>query len=84
MHHVFRLCMPSWTRGGRPFTWKSSFGTANQHYLGPEEAWAGMDVGVVPRGQGRYVLSALRILEHLGSDPVADTLLYNLIRWTAG
>ena len=56
--------------------------TVNQHYMGPESAWVGMDVGVVPSGNGRYVLSALRLLEHLGSDPVADKILYNIIEWT--
>jgi beta-galactosidase len=53
-----------------------------QNYLGPSPAWWGMDMGVVGHGQGRYVLSALRIVENLGSDPVADTILFNLIRWT--
>jgi hypothetical protein len=41
-----------------------------------------MDMGVVSSGQGRYVLSALRITENLGKDPVADKILYNLIDWT--
>jgi hypothetical protein len=53
-----------------------------QNYLGPASAWYGMDLGVVPYGKGRYVLSALRIVENLGSDPVADKILFNLIRWT--
>ncbi len=43
----------------------------------------GVDAGVVTYGQGRYVLSTLRILENLGSDPVADRLLMNLIRFAA-
>ncbi len=54
-----------------------------QNYLGPGPAWYGMDVGVVSRGRGRYVLSALRLVENLGKDPVADKILFNLIRWTA-
>jgi hypothetical protein len=54
-----------------------------QNYLGPAPAWCGMDLGVVPQGQGRYVLSAMRIVEHLGSDPVADKILFNLIDWTS-
>jgi hypothetical protein len=39
----------------------------------------------MPHGQGRYVLSGLRVLENLGSDPVADKILFNLfnlINWT--
>jgi len=55
--------------------------TQNQHFMGPEEAWAGMEVGVVNHGEGRYVLSALRLIENLGKDPVADCILYNLLRW---
>ena len=53
-----------------------------RNYLGPEPAWCGMDLGVVPHCQGRYVLSSLRVLEHLGSDPVADKILFNMIQWT--
>jgi beta-galactosidase len=53
-----------------------------QNYLGPSPAWYGMDLGVVPQGEGRYVLSALRIVDNLGKDPVADKILFNLIKWT--
>ena len=56
----------------------------SQHYQGPSAAWYGMDIGVVPSGSGRYVLSALRIVENLGKDPVADKILFNLIEWTTG
>ncbi|TWU30859.1 glycoside hydrolase family 2 protein [Novipirellula artificiosorum] len=55
-----------------------------QNYLGPSPAWYGMDMGVVSRGRGRYVLSSLRLLENLGTDPVADKILFNLIDWTTG
>ncbi len=54
-----------------------------QNYLGPEPAWCGMDMGVVSLGQGRYVLSCLRVLDNLGADPVADKILFNLIQWSA-
>jgi beta-galactosidase len=54
----------------------------NQNYLGPGPAWCGMDLGVIRHGEGRYVLSALRLLENLGQDPVADRILHNLIVWT--
>ncbi|MBC8871794.1 MAG: hypothetical protein H8E44_20390 [Planctomycetes bacterium] len=53
-----------------------------QNYLGPSPAWYGMDMGVVSCGQGRYVLSALRVVGNLGTDPVADKILLNLIEWT--
>lgn len=48
-----------------------------QNYLGPSPAWWGMDMGVVTHGKGRYVLSALRIVENLGTDPVADNSLHS-------
>ncbi|MCF7818474.1 MAG: beta galactosidase jelly roll domain-containing protein [Kiritimatiellales bacterium] len=55
----------------------------NQNYLGPEPAFYGMDMGIVPYGSGRYVLNTLRLLENLGSDPVADKILFNLIDWVS-
>jgi len=51
------------------------------HYSGPGESWWGTDVGVVPYGQGRCVVSQLRIIQNLGKDPVADKILYNLIEF---
>ena len=56
----------------------------SQNYQGPSPAWHGMDMGVVRHGKGRYVLSALRIVENLGADPVADKILFNLLEWTTG
>ena len=57
--------------------------THMQCYKGPEPAFYGMDMGVVKHGEGRYVLSTLRLVENLGTDPVADKILFNLINWTA-
>ena len=48
-----------------------------------EPAFYGMDMGVVGHGEGRYVLNTLRLIENLGTDPVADRILFNLIGWTA-
>ena len=53
----------------------------HQSYMGPEPAFYGMDMGVVSYGEGSYLLSALRITPYLGEDPVADKILFNLIRW---
>jgi hypothetical protein len=52
-------------------------------YLGPEPAWWGTDLGVVRQGEGRLVLSALRLVDNLGEDPVADRILFNLIHFAA-
>jgi hypothetical protein len=52
------------------------------HYSGPGESWWGADLAMLPWGQGRCLLSQLRIIENLDKDPVADKLLYNLMKWT--
>jgi beta-galactosidase len=51
------------------------------HYSGPGASWWGSDLAVVPFGQGRCVVSQLRIVENLGKDPVADKILCNLIEF---
>jgi hypothetical protein len=51
------------------------------HYSGPGESWWGADLALVSYGQGHCLLSQLRIIENLGKDPVADKILYNLIRY---
>jgi hypothetical protein len=53
------------------------------HYSGPGESWWGADLAIVPHGQGQIVVSQLRVVEHLGKDPVADKLLQNLIEFVA-
>ena len=34
-------------------------------------------------GAGRFILNTLRIREHLGTDPAADRLLVNLLRYAS-
>jgi hypothetical protein len=51
------------------------------HYSGPGESWWGSDVAIIPLGKGRCLVSQLRIVENLGKDPVADKLLFNIIRF---
>ena len=41
-------------------------------------------MAIVQKGQGRLIVSQLRIVENLGRDPVADKLLRNLIEYCAG
>jgi len=53
-------------------------------YSGPGESWWGSDLAVIPNGKGRAVVSQLRIVENLGKDPVADKILFNLIRFADG
>jgi len=68
------VCSVSWDIG-IPEKW---------NYLGPTEAWWGSDLAVIPFGKGRVIISALRLVENLGTDPVADKILLNLINWAHG
>jgi hypothetical protein len=52
-------------------------------YRGPTEWWHGTDLAVVKHGKGTMILSTLKIVEHLGKDPVADKILFNMIKWSA-
>jgi len=52
---------------------------ATGHYMMGQTAWWGSDILVRRFGAGRVVFTHLRVLEHLGSDPVADRLFVNLI-----
>ncbi|NUM56748.1 MAG: hypothetical protein HUU46_24230 [Candidatus Hydrogenedentes bacterium] len=47
---------------------------------GDDAPWFGEDMLVRRFGSGRMVFTHARVLEHLGSDPVADRLYLNLIR----
>ncbi len=67
--------------GSLTYDWRP-FGL-NRNYTGPGEAWWGSDLVSVPYGKGRMLLSTLHVAEHLGKDPVADKLLYNILRWAA-
>ena len=52
---------------------------ASGNYMVGETAWWGSDILVRPYGSGRIVMTHLRIIEHLGKDPVADRLFVNLL-----
>ena len=66
--------------GSIGFEWFSE--DHKQHYSGPGKSWWGADLAIVPHGEGRAILSQLRIVENLGRDPVADRILQNLIVFT--
>ena len=61
------------------FDWFS--GDHKMHYSGPGESWWGSDLSIVPYGSGSCMVSQFRLLENLGSDPVADLLLFNMIKF---
>lgn len=50
-----------------------------RHYNGPGETWWAADVLEAEIGKGKMLLSTMDILPHLGKDPVAEKLLFNLI-----
>jgi hypothetical protein len=60
------------------FSWEHKL-----HYAGPDESWWGADMAMVPHGKGRCLISELRVLPYLGKDPVADKIVYNMIRFLA-
>jgi hypothetical protein len=64
------------------FDWFPDYDSRKRHYYGPGDTWWGADMASVPVGKGRCVVSQLRLLENLGKDPVADRILFNLVRWT--
>ena len=52
-----------------------------QNFQGVSAAFDGAELTELAHGRGRYVICQYRIVPHLGSDPVADRLLANLLRW---
>ena len=52
-----------------------------RHYNGPGETWWAADVLEAKKGEGILLLSTMDILSHLGTDPVAEKLLFNMIRY---
>lgn len=52
-------------------------------YCKPTGYDAGIVLGAYRHGKGRLILNTLHLLEHLGSNPVADRLLLNLLAWAS-
>lgn len=50
------------------------------HYMTGETTWWGSDILVRRFGSGRIVFTHMRVLEHLGKDPVADRLFVNMLK----
>lgn len=70
--------------GSVSYGWNAGKPVYKRNHLGPEDAYWGADLVATPHGQGRVILSTLRLLPHLGSDPVADRLLRNIVAWASG
>jgi len=52
-----------------------------RHYQGTGDVWSGSDLSEVKHGKGSLLISTMRIVPHLGKDPVADKLLLNLLSY---
>ena len=52
-----------------------------RHYNGPGETWWAADVLEADIGKGKMLLSTLDIITHLGKDPVAEKILFNMIEF---
>ncbi|NET35689.1 MAG: hypothetical protein F6K19_27300 [Cyanothece sp. SIO1E1] len=65
--------------GSMGFDWFSR--GHKMHYSGPGEAWWGSDVAILPMGKGKVIASQLRLLPNLGTDPVADKIMANLLQY---
>ncbi|WP_068546851.1 glycoside hydrolase family 2 [Thalassotalea crassostreae] len=53
----------------------------NRHYKGTGDVWVGSDLSEVNFGKGQLILSTMQIVPNLGSDPVADKLMFNLLSY---
>ena len=65
------------------FNWYPELDKDRRHYYGLGDTWYGSDVAIVPVGEGRCILSQLRLIDFLGKDPVADIIFYNMIEYAA-
>jgi len=65
------------------YDWFPDYDLRKRHYYGPGDTWWGADMAIAPLGKGRCLVSQLRLLDNLGKDPVADKILFNLIRFAA-
>ena len=70
--------MDLWSWLGRDAA-RAPVGTLGLDYRG--QVVYGADLIDWPCGQGRVVLSTLRLIDNLGQDPVADILLTNIVDW---
>ncbi|WNC69140.1 glycoside hydrolase family 2 TIM barrel-domain containing protein [Thalassotalea nanhaiensis] len=52
-----------------------------RHYKGTGDVWVGSDLSEVDFGKGKLILSTMQIVPNLGKDPVADTLLINILSY---
>ncbi|TLX78226.1 hypothetical protein E9993_00670 [Labilibacter sediminis] len=54
-----------------------------RHYNGPGEVWWAADVLEANIGKGQLLMSTMRVIDFLGKDPVAEKLLFNMMKYAA-
>ena len=52
-----------------------------RHYNGIGDVLWASDVLLVEKGKGKMIYSTLNIIDNLGQDPVADKILFNMIKY---
>ena len=52
-----------------------------RHFIGVGDVWYASDLSEIKFGDGLLVPTTLNILNHLGKDPVADKLFFNMINY---
>jgi hypothetical protein len=91
MGQEYQWVVPRWSIVGEEQGWVSAMIAYDwfpglkhrQNYLGVTEAFSAADVLERAYGSGRYLLSTMRALQHVGTDPVARRLIVNQIRWAS-
>ena len=68
-----------WIGGNITYDWYAGL-KHKQNYIGVTEAFHGADLTQIAYGNGKYILCTHRIVENLGTDPVADRLLSNMLK----
>lgn len=48
-------------------------------YRAETKAWHGVDLGILPHGEGKFILSTLDVIQNLGKDPLADIVFNRLL-----
>ncbi|MCY3871904.1 MAG: hypothetical protein OXG87_20335 [Gemmatimonadetes bacterium] len=68
-----------WIGGNITYDWYAGL-KHKQNYIGVTKAFHGADLTKIDHGNGKYILCTHRIVENLGTDPVADRLLGNMLK----
>ena len=68
-----------WLGGNITYDWHAGL-QHKQNYIGVNEAFHAAELTPISHGNGTYILCTHRLVENLGTDPLADRLLSNILR----